>query len=211
MTVKTKIFGKVKSEYSRAGIISLSREIEKSYSNALLRMSGLSQYSGFKNGRNPNPKYIGLPVEAAKNIYWYYPTHATKFLRILLDHESEWTAEPERTSHSVLAQKDIQIIDIGSGYGTIPSVFIDFSIQHQMVRKTLKCPVFPMNIKYIPIDPNLAPLQVAEILLKPLIQTAHNNLIKVEKSKEINLPFPEDSCISSIEESMSPNLGGVTE
>jgi hypothetical protein len=169
-------------------------------------MSGLSQYSGFKNGRNPNPKYIELPVEAAKNMYWYYPTHAIKFLRILLDHESEWTTEPERTCHSVLAQKDIQIIDIGSGYGTIPSVFIDFSIQHQNVRKTLKCPVFPMNIKYIPIDPNLAPLQVAEILLKPLIQTAHNNLIKVEKSKEINLPFPEDSCIASIKESMSPNL-----
>lgn len=77
MTVKTKIFGKVKSEYSRAGIISLSREIEKSYSNALLRMSGLSQYSGFKNGRkNPNPKYIDSPVEAAKNMYWYYhPCH----------------------------------------------------------------------------------------------------------------------------------------
>lgn len=206
MTVKTKIFGKLKSEYSRAGIISLSREIEKSYSNALLRMSGLSQYSGFKNGRNPNPEYIKSHLEAAKNMYWYYPAHAIKFLRILLDHESEWTTEPERTCHSVLAQKDIQIIDIGSGYGTIPSVFIDFSIQHQNVRKTLKCPVFPMNIKYIPIDPNLAPLQVAEILLKPLIQTAHNNLIKVEKSKEINLPFPEDSCIAYIEESMSPNL-----
>ncbi len=80
MRLNNKILEEIKSVYSDEGVLTLSEDIEQSYSYALNHMSGCAEYNGFIEGlRKPSPEHINSSLAAAKNMYCTLPTQSNFF------------------------------------------------------------------------------------------------------------------------------------